>query len=119
VADDDVTIWFNQSCSKCNSALEILHGRGVDPNVVEYLEHPPTADEIRDVLDKLGLRPRDLIRSAEPRYAELGLEDATEAEVIEAMAANPILIERPVVVKGTRAVIGRPPERVVDLLGET
>ena len=116
MTDDDVTIWFNQSCSKCESALEVLHGRGIDPNVVEYLEQPPTADEIRDVLGKLGLGPRDLVRKSEPLYAELGLDDAADDELIDAMAANPILIERPVVVKGSRAVIGRPPERVVDVL---
>lgn len=117
MTDDDVTIWFNQSCSKCESALQILLARGVDPNVVEYLEQPPSADEVRDVLRKLGLGPRDLIRSGERLYAELGLDDAADDELIEAMAAHPILIERPVVVKGGRAVIGRPPERVVDILG--
>ena len=117
MTDDDVTIWFNSSCSKCENALEILHGRGIDPNVVEYLEGPPTADEIRDVLGKLGLGPRDLIRAGEPVYAELGLDDATDDELIEAMGANPILIERPIVVKGNRAVIGRPPDRIVDVLG--
>jgi arsenate reductase len=114
--DQPVTIWFNPSCSKCRETMEILRDRGVETDVVEYLQTPPTAAEIRDVLAKLGLSARALVRSREPRYAELDLEDATDDELIDAMAANPILIERPVVITGGRAVIGRPPERVIDLL---
>ena len=95
--------------------MDILKARDVDAAVVEYLQTPPTADEIRDVLLKLQLRPRDLVRSGEDVYAELGLDDATDDELIQAMAANPILIERPVVISGGRAVIGRPPERIIDL----
>lgn len=118
MTEDKTTIWFNPDCNTCNNALEILLGRGVDPEVVEYLEHPPTADEIRDVLRLLGTGPRELIRTKEPRYAELGLDDpdVTDEQLIEAMAANPILIQRPVLIKGGRAVIGRPPERVIELL---
>jgi arsenate reductase (glutaredoxin) len=96
--------------------MDILRERDVDTEVVEYLQTPPTADEIRDVLAKLRLGPRDLVRTGERTYAELGLDDATDEELIDAMAANPILIERPVVIVGSRAVIGRPPERVVDLI---
>jgi arsenate reductase len=97
--------------------MEILNAKGVAPDVVSYLETPPTADEIRDVLTKLGLPARALVRTNEPAYAELSLADASDDELIDAMAAYPILIERPVVVSGSRAVIGRPPERVVHLLG--
>jgi arsenate reductase (glutaredoxin) len=114
--DQPVTIWFNPSCSKCRGALEILESRGVEPEITRYLDDPPTAEEIRDVLVKLGLGPRDLVRTGEPIYAELGLADATDDELIEAMAANPILIERPVVIKGGRAIIGRPPERIHELV---
>ena len=96
--------------------MEILRTRNIEPEVVAYLDEPPTADEIRDVLAKLKLSPHDLVRTGEPRYAELGLDDATDDELIAAMAANPVLIERPVVISGGRAVIGRPPERVIDLI---
>lgn len=118
MTDQDVTIWFNPECSTCNNALEILLGRGVDPSVVEYLQTPPTSDEIRDVLRLLGVGPRELIRTKEPLYAELGLDDMrlTDDRLIEAMAQHPILIQRPVLIKGGRAVIGRPPERVIELL---
>jgi arsenate reductase len=117
MSDQPVTIWFNPSCSKCRGTMQILHTKGIDPDVVEYLETPPSADEIRDVLAKLGLPARKLVRTNEPAYAELALADASEDELIEAMAEHPILIERPVVVRGGRAVIGRPSERVIDLLG--
>lgn len=114
--DQPVTIWFNPSCSKCRGTIEILKDSGVEAEVVEYLDTPPTADEIRDVLAKLKISARDLIRTNEAVYAELRLQDATDDELVDAMAANPILIERPVVVSGDRAVLGRPPERVIDLL---
>lgn len=114
--DQPVTIWFNPSCSKCRGTMEILTERGVETDVVEYLQTPPTSDEIRAVLAKLALGPRDLVRTSEPVYAELALDEATDDELVEAMAAHPILIERPVVVAGGKAVIGRPPERVVELL---
>jgi arsenate reductase (glutaredoxin) len=97
--------------------MDILRDRGVAPDIVEYLQAPPTADEIRDVLAKLQLSARDLVRTGEPVYRELGGDEASDDELIEAMAANPILIERPVVISGGRAVIGRPPERVIELLG--
>ena len=116
MGDRPVTIWFNPSCSKCRGTMEILGDRGVRPEVVEYLSTPPTADEIRDVLGLLGVGARGLVRTGEPLYAELGLAGATDDELIDAMAANPILIERPVVISGGRAVIGRPPERVIELL---
>jgi arsenate reductase len=117
MSDQPVTIWFNPSCSKCRGTIEILRSKDIEPEVVEYLETPPAADEIRGVLVKLKLSPRDLVRTNEPRYAELRLDDADDDELIAAMAANPVLIERPVVISGGRAVIGRPPERVIDLIG--
>lgn len=116
MAEQPITIWFDPSCSKCRGTMEILGGRGVDTSIVEYLQEPPTAHEIRDVLAKLGIGARDLVRTGEPVYAELGLRTASDDELIEAMATNPILIERPVVISGGRAVIGRPPERVIELI---
>ena len=112
------TIWHNPRCSKSRRALELLRERSIEPAVVSYLDSPPSAAEIERALALLGIEPRDLMRRGEPVYAELGLGDAgkTRAELIAAMAANPILIERPVVFRGDRAVIGRPPERIDELV---
>jgi arsenate reductase (glutaredoxin) len=114
---DAVTIFYNPGCGKCRGAMELLEERGVEPRVVEYLVDPPTAEELRELTTKLGLPVRELVRSAEPVFGELGLQDASDDELIQAMVRHPILIQRPIVVHGDRAVIGRPPERVLDLVG--
>ncbi len=113
-----VTIYHNPRCSKSRQTLALLEGKGVTPNIVEYLTTPPSADELKALLKKLGLTARDLLRMGEPRYAELGLQDQDlgEEALIAAMAANPILIERPIVVNGNKAAIGRPPEKVLAVL---
>ena len=113
-----VTIYHNPRCSKSRQTLALLEERGADPQVIEYLKTPPTAAELKAVLKKLGMRPRDLMRRNEAPYKELGLGDDSLSDdaLIEAMVANPILIERPVVVKDGRAAIGRPPESVVEIL---
>ncbi|HVL80443.1 MAG TPA: arsenate reductase (glutaredoxin), partial [Actinomycetota bacterium] len=110
-----VTIFYNGACSKCRGTMELLRERGIEPEVVEYLSAPPTAEELRELSAKLGLPVRELVRTSEPRYAELGLDDASEDELVEALAREPVLLQRPIVVSGGRAVIGRPPERVLDL----
>lgn len=111
-------LYHNARCSKSRGALELLQARGVDPEVVFYLETPPTADELRALVKQLGVPARSLLRSGEAEYAELGLADPSLGEdaLIAAMAAHPRLIERPVFVHQGRAVIGRPPERVLELL---
>jgi arsenate reductase len=111
-------LYHNPRCSSSRAALQLLQGRGLAPKIVLYLETPPTADEIAGLLKKLKIGARDLLRTKEARYAELGLADAslTEAAIIRAMAENPILIERPVLVSGARAIVGRPPERVLELI---
>ena len=112
-----VTIWHNPRCSKSRQALSMLEENGVSAEVVKYLETSPTADEIKALLAKLGIEPRELMRTKEALYKELGLKEVTDNErLIEAMAQHPKLIERPVVVVGDKAVIGRPPERVIDLI---
>jgi arsenate reductase (glutaredoxin) len=113
-----VTIYHNPRCSKSRRTLALLEGTGVQPNIVEYLKTPPSAAELKALLKKLGLKARDLLRTVEPRYAELGLQDrdVDEEALIEAMVANPILIERPIVVNGNKAAIGRPPEKVLAIL---
>jgi arsenate reductase (glutaredoxin) len=111
-------IWHNPRCSKSRQSLQLLRDRGIEPTVVLYLQSPPDADEIDRVLRALGKEPRELMRSGEPVYKELRLSNPElgRAELIGAMVQNPILIERPVVLRGTRAVVGRPPEAVLRLL---
>jgi arsenate reductase len=107
------TIYHNPKCSKSRETLALLEGRGVSPRIVRYLESPPTAAELAEIVRKLGIRPEQLVRRGEEvykaRYAGRTLGDD---QWIAAMVENPVLIERPIVVAGSRAVIGRPPERV-------
>jgi arsenate reductase (glutaredoxin) len=112
-----VTI-YNPRCSKSRQTLALLEERGIAPRIVEYLNTPPSAAQLKTILKKLGLKPRDLLRKSEPLYAELGLKDRDldDDALIALMVANPILIERPIVVSGKRAAIGRPPENVLKIL---
>jgi arsenate reductase len=111
-------IYHNPRCSKSRQTLALLEEKGVNPRIVDYLKMPPSAAELKTILKKLGLRPRDLMRKGEPRYAELGLKDRDldDDALIALMVANPILIERPIVVSGGKAAIGRPPESVLEIL---
>jgi len=111
-----VKIYHNARCSKSRAGLELLRSRGIEPEVVEYMHAPPDAGALKKLLRLLGMSPRELIRRKEKTYAELGLEDATDEDLIEAMAEHPALIERPIVVAGDRAVVGRPTERILDIL---
>src|SRR5687768_6248755 len=105
------TVWFNAACSKCRGAKNILDERGIDAAYLRYLEETPAREEIERVMGLLGIHdPRQMMRTGEPVYEQLGLADASPDELLDAMVANPILIERPIVIKGNRAVIGRPPE---------
>ena len=112
------TIYHNPRCSKSRQTLALLEERGIGPRVVDYLKTPPSAAELKTILKKLRLRPRDLMRKGEPLYAELGLKDRDldDDALIALMVANPILIERPIVVSGGKAAIGRPPEFVLEIL---
>jgi arsenate reductase (glutaredoxin) len=113
-----VTIYHNPRCSKSRQTLALIEDKGIAPKVVDYLKAPPTVTELKNVLKKLGLRARDIVRKGEARYAELGLKerDVGDDELLALMVANPILIERPIVVSGEKAAIGRPPEAVLDIL---
>jgi arsenate reductase len=114
--DEDVTIWHNPRCSKSRGALALLAELGVEPSVVRYLDVAPSRAELEDVLRRLGTEdPRAIIRTGEPAYRELGLADAGRDALLDALAAHPVLIERPIVLAGDRAVVARPPERVHDL----
>ena len=112
------TIYHNPRCSKSRQTLALLEERGISPRIVDYLKTPPSSAELKAILKKLGLRPRDLMRKGEPLYAELGLKDRDldDDALIALMVANPILIERPIVVSGGKAAIGRPPESVLEIL---
>lgn len=112
-----LTIWHNPKCSKSRQALEILNEKSVDADVVKYLENTPSKEEIKDVLAKLNISARELMRTKEDIYKELGLKDETDEEkLIDAMVENPKLIERPVVITDKKAVIGRPPEKILEVL---
>ena len=113
----DFTIYHNPRCSKSRTTLALLEEKGIQPEVVLYLETEPGEGEIRQLLDKLGITAAQLVRRGEEAYKSAGLgKDSSEAELITAMAEHPKLIERPIVVSGDRAVLGRPPENVLDLI---
>ena len=115
----DLTVWFNPACSKCRTVEGLLADRGVDAEYVRYLDEAPSRADLERVLTLLGTDdPRAILRTGEPVYAELGLDRADRDRLLDAMAAHPILVERPIVIHGDRAVVARPPERVLDLLSE-
>ena len=110
-------MYFNPHCSKCRTAQGILAERGVDAEYLRYLDQAPTRDELERVMGLLGIDdPRQMMRTGEAVYKELGLADADGDALLDAMTTHPILIERPIVIRGGRAVIARPPERVLELL---
>lgn len=113
-----VTIYHNPRCSKSRQALKLLREKGVEPEIVEYLKQPPDAALLKKLLKMLKLSPRDLLRRGEAPYKQLKLSDPgkSDEELIAAIAENPILLERPIVVKGDKAALGRPPETVLEIL---
>ena len=113
-----VTILHNPRCSKSRQTLELLQDRGHEPEIVEYLDTPPDAAKLGEILDLLGLEPRQLMRRKEAAYGELGLGDTdlTRDALIAAMVEHPILIERPIVLANGKAALGRPPEAVLEIL---
>lgn len=111
-------IYHNPRCSKSRQTLQLIQEQGVDPEVVEYLQTPPDKATLKYILELLGLEPRQLMRTKEQMYREQGLDapDLTPEQLIDAMIATPKLIERPIVVNNGKAVIGRPPEKVLEIL---
>jgi arsenate reductase len=117
VSDEAVTVWFNPACSKCRTVQGILAERGVDADYVRYLDQTPGRADLQAVLARLGTDdPRAIMRTGEAVYKDLGLAGADREALLDAMVAHPVLIERPIVIRGDRAVIGRPPENVLELL---
>ena len=114
----DIKIWHNPRCSKSRASFALLEEKNIDAKVIKYLDTPPTEDELKALLVMLGMQPIELMRTKEKIYKELNLKSEDDnATLIKAMVENPKLIERPIVIKGDKAVIGRPIENVVELLG--
>ena len=113
-----LSIYHNPRCSKSRQTLQLLEQQGAEPEVIEYLKTPPDAKTLKRLLKMLGLAPRELMRTKEPEYKASGADDASlsDAQLIDLMVANPKLIERPIVVKDGKAALGRPPERVLEIL---
>ena len=113
----EIVIYHNARCSKSRSACEIVAGRGIEARIVEYLKTPPSRDELCAVLQKLGMKASELVRRGEEEYKQhYAGRTLTEDEWLDALIEHPILIERPIVVRGDHAVVGRPPEKVLELL---
>jgi arsenate reductase len=115
---DDVTIYHNPRCSKSRATLELLRREGIEPVIIEYLKSPPTQTELARILDMLGMAPRELMRRKESEYREQGLDnpDLKKKALIKAMHDTPKLIERPIVIAHGKAALGRPPEKVLEIL---
>ena len=113
-----VKIYHNPRCSKSRETLKLVEAQGIQPEIIEYLKHPPTTAELQAILNKLGLQPRELMRTKEAEYKENGLDDKSlsDAELIAAMVRIPKLIERPIVLANDKAAVGRPPESVLAIL---
>jgi arsenate reductase (glutaredoxin) len=111
-----VIIYHNPKCSKSRATLALLRERGLEPQVIDYLQHPPSADQLKTILGMLGARPRALLRAKEAREAGLDDPALSDEAIIAGMVANPITIERPIVVAGDRARLGRPPESVLEIV---
>lgn len=113
----ELVLYHNPRCSKSRGALALLRERGVEPRLVEYLREPLDRAALEDLARRLGRPAREWVRRGEAAYAEAGLSDSSgDADILSAMAAHPVLMERPIAVRGERAVVGRPPERVLDLV---
>ena len=118
MSDQKTRIYYNPNCSKCRLSLELLNGKDIEPEIIEYLKHVPDRKTLEEILGMLKIGPRELMRTGETLFKELGLDnnELTRDELINAMIENPVLIERPIIVKNGKAVIGRPPEKILDIL---
>lgn len=114
----DVTIYHNPRCSKSRQTLELLQENNISPDIILYLDNPPSPREIKSLLARLGITARELLRTSEDAYRQLGLSDSDldDDQLIDAMVSEPKLIQRPIVVAGDKAVLGRPPENVLALI---
>ncbi|MBV9411195.1 MAG: arsenate reductase (glutaredoxin) [Acidimicrobiia bacterium] len=116
ISNDDVLVYFNPNCSKCRGARDLLGEKGVEADYFRYLDEAPSREELERVMGLLGIDdPRQMMRTGEDVYKESDLASADRDALLDAMTKHPILIERPIVIKGDRAVIARPPEKLLDL----
>ncbi|UTJ05445.1 arsenate reductase (glutaredoxin) [Arcobacter roscoffensis] len=114
---EDITIWHNPRCSKSRNALNLLEEKNINANVVKYLDDTPSKDELKEILNKLNMTVQELMRKGEAVYKELDLKSETnEEKLLDAMIENPKLIERPVIIRGEKAVVARPIEKLEELL---
>lgn len=111
-----VIIYHNPKCSKSRQTLELIQGKGVEPTIIKYLETPPTAAELKDILGKLGKTAAEIVRKKEAQEEGIDVANLDNDALIEALVAHPRAIERPIVVNGGKAAMGRPPESVLDIL---
>lgn len=113
-----VTIYHNPRCTKSRQTLQLIEEKNINPEIVEYLKTPPSRSELKNILTMLNMNPRDLLRKKEAEYKEQGLDNTslTDEQIIEIMIAHPKLIERPIVVTGNKAALGRPPENVLEII---
>ncbi len=113
-----VTLYHNPRCSKSRQTLQLLQDRGIEPRIIEYLKTPPTIGDLEAILNMLGMEPRELMRTKEKIYQEKKLDnpELSRRELIMAMIADPILIERPIALNKSRAAVGRPPENVLEII---
>ena len=114
--DLSIQIYHNPRCSKSRATLALLEANGYVPEVIEYLKNPPNTQTIRELVEKLGIKSHELLRKGESEYQSLALQDPTDEQVVDAIVKHPILLQRPIVVAGEHAVIGRPPEAVLGIL---
>jgi len=115
---EKLTIYHNPSCSKSRETLAILQDNNRQPEIIEYLQQPPSKEELTSIVKLLGISPRQLLRTGEPEYreAELDNESTTDEQIIAAICEYPPLLQRPIVVQGNKAIIGRPPSRVLEII---
>jgi arsenate reductase len=118
MSNDKVVIYHNPKCSKSRETLQILQDNNIEPEIIDYLENPPTAQVLKNIIAILGVSARDLMRSTEPAHKEANLEDdsLSDDDIIAAICKYPALLQRPIVVSGNKAIIGRPPVRVLEII---
>jgi arsenate reductase len=118
MSNDKPVIYHNPKCSKSRATLQLLNDHGIEPEIVEYLDNPPSPQELKRIVELLGVQVRELLRTTEPVCREANLDDASlsEDKLIEAICKYPALLQRPIVISGNRAIIGRPPSRVLEII---
>jgi arsenate reductase len=116
--DNQLIIYHNPNCSKSRETLQILNDKNSQPKIIEYLNEPPTAQELRQIITMLGIAPRELLRTGEQIYIDAKLADNSldDEQIIQAICQYPVLLQRPIVISGNKAVIGRPPAKVLDII---